>query len=176
MKKKLLTFVVAITTLIMAACKPVSTTTTSTGTTTTTVPDITEPTTTIETTTTTETTTEVVPSTLDDCEALIATIASSLFGKAVAGEDYVVDEVGGMVYTAAGLVDSMTIEEAYSLGASIIPSYMTVVEDTLGEGQFQDGTLYYGAAFLNEKQDMVLELSSYLDETTNVLQYLAYLL
>lgn len=119
--------------LVMAGCGPATNSTEAS----------TEPTTTTETTTEVSTTTsEVVPSTFDDCKALLSEISTQIFGAGVEGENYFVDESGEIAFTAAYFSETLTLIEA-----TFVPDYMFVVESTVGEGEFSDGTLFYGTVF-----------------------------
>ena len=124
--------------LVMAGCGP---TTSSTETST-------EPTTITETTTEVSTTTnEVVPSTFDDCKALLSEISTQIFGAGVEGENYFVDESDEIAFTAAYFSETLTLIEAYDIAVTFVSDYMFVVESTVDEGEFSDGTLFYGAVF-----------------------------
>lgn len=156
--------------LVMAGCGPATNSTEAS----------TEPTTTTETTTEVSTTTsEVVPSTFDDCKALLSEISTQIFGAGVEGENYFVDESGEIAFTAAYFSETLTLIEAYDIAVTFVPDYMFVVESTVGEGEFSDGTLFYGTVFLNEKQDILLDVFSYEDiddtSTVNVIQFSARL-
>lgn len=156
--------------LVMAGCGP-ATNSTETST---------EPTTTTETTTKVSTTTsEVVPSTFDDCKALLSEISTQIFGAGVEGENYFVDESGEIAFTVAYFSEILTLIEAYDIAVTFVTDYMFVVESTVGEGEFSDGTLFYGTVFLNEKQDILLDVFSCEDiddtSTVNVIQFSARL-
>lgn len=158
--------------LVLAGCTPTNSSSQDKTTTTTTETTTTETSTVTETTTTTETVT------FEDVKKLMEEICMSLYGTSVEGEDYVVetDDVGQLAFTTCILNGTFTNEEAFNNVLSLVPLYMTELEEYRGEGEFLDGTAYYGSVFTNEDGTIALEVAAYTEaEYGNLVQFLAYL-